>query len=127
MVRNLITCGAGLVFTAVLGLVGQATPTGLTTVTDADARQILGAGDKVDCKKYKETDDGGCGGVAKPETNGVGQTKCVKGPALVADDNGDTNGMPFITVTCYECCYTCGTAVIDLKMCGSKSKSGHAQ
>lgn len=126
MVRNCFVCGAGLVLTAALGLFGGATPKGLTAVSDADAGQVWGAGDKTDCKRYKEFSDAGCGAIAKPATNGVGQTRCAQTVGLKEDSTGDTVGKPYFAVSCYECCYTCGTALIETFPCGKKG-SGPAQ
>lgn len=129
MVRNLILCGTGLLLTAALGLLGRAAPAGLAPVGDDAAGQVLGAG-KVDCKKYVLELEGACGEDAKPGTNGVGGTKCMKQPRFVEDaDKGGDPSKPKQQGTCYECCYSCGGGIKALTTADDcmKKKSGNQE
>jgi hypothetical protein len=112
--RNLLFCSVGLLGLGLLGLLAQkpSLPGGVAWVNDATAAQVYGAA-KSPCKYYKvDPNNYGCGLDAKPAMGGMMATKCQRTAQWLADPNGNYQGKEVYTKTCYECCYSCGTAQV---------------
>ena len=116
IVKNLWLCGVALVVTGLLGIARSTDfqTNGLESVSQGVALEVMG-GASVPCKWYKGDPDDGCGGDAKPSPM---STKCPKVATWIQDDNArDQFGKPQITITSYECCYSCGSRLYQVLEC----------
>jgi hypothetical protein len=106
-----------MMLAGILGLYGHAlaAPAGVVAVGDHDAASLFG-GAATSCSRYYATT--GCGGNAKPKMGMIPGTKCPKVPGVYwLPIFGNLRYKQSVVVTCYECCYACGSVRRPLDAC----------